>query len=898
LNIHRRTPLLEATDSRGLAVRRIAYWRSDAEATPVTLVTRLEHDLAGRNIAQWDPRLPRPSLMTVYTLTGQPLETQSVDAGTRLSLPGLAGQTLQRWDGRNAIWLMTYDRQLRPLSIKNSASPADDETLTYADASADAGYNLRGRPLRQDDSSGSLQVQSYNLVGQAVREQRIFFDEKTFISQRTCNPQGLLVAQTDAGQHRQQMHYDLAGQLKATHLTLKGGVQSWEVLLDAQYNAAGQLVLQRNGNGVSEHWQYDPANARLIRQWAQKGSEPPIQDFEYTYDPVGLITRIVDAAFKPVFFANQRSDGTRTFDYDSLYQLSGATGCSAAAHPQGPTWPPPTDPKDLRQYRHTYEYDHGGNLFKIIQVREGASRTQQMFIDLHSNRGVWHEPGDPLPDLSRLFDPHGNLMERLPGQPLLWNSRDQLQSVVMVSRPDAPDDAEHYLYSQGLRIYKRHDRYSTKISHFHEVRYLPGLEISCKENGEELHTITVTTGAGTVRCLYWESDPSNIGSTQLRYGLNDHLSSCLIELDQTAQLISHERFFPFGATASFTTRSDVEVDYKTIRYSGKELDRSGFYYYGERYYAPWLGRWTQPDRHGVVDGLNLYCMSGNNPINFVDRQGATVVPAQTAINMPSPGPTRRPSTQSTAAQAPDVPAWVDNPQDNPPGHLPPKPEQTWRQWGKASVLTAVNSRVGLALLPVGTSSPANAAIVATVLTAAAQFTLGTTLFNPGWSPPGTWNPGGDGALPPADVTQQINRTFNMTTLGVTTTATIGGMILGPIVGGYVDELRGTKDKAAKNAQAGKWLDKADELIAELRLQEHVSDKALNALHDQVLESEELTGISWRSMGMLEKITRMRPPKASQLSRRNSAPSAFSLNTDFQRGDASRIPRRRKPATAL
>ena len=65
----------------------------------------------------------------------------------------------------------------------------------------------------------------------------------------------------------------------------------------------------------------------------------------------------------------------------------------------------------------------------------------------------------------------------------------------------------------------------------------------------------------------------------------------------------------------------LEAKYRTIRYSGKERDASGLYYYGQRYYAPWLQRWISPDPAGTVDGLNLYCMVGNNPVRFVDHQG-------------------------------------------------------------------------------------------------------------------------------------------------------------------------------------------------------------------------------------------------------------------------------------
>ncbi|WP_305887165.1 RHS repeat-associated core domain-containing protein, partial [Pseudomonas sp. Irchel 3E19] len=62
-----------------------------------------------------------------------------------------------------------------------------------------------------------------------------------------------------------------------------------------------------------------------------------------------------------------------------------------------------------------------------------------------------------------------------------------------------------------------------------------------------------------------------------------------------------------------------------IRYSGKEMDVSGLYYYGARYYAPWLQRWISPDPAGDVDGLNLYGFVGNNPIIHVDQTGNSKV---------------------------------------------------------------------------------------------------------------------------------------------------------------------------------------------------------------------------------------------------------------------------------
>ncbi|MCL9803885.1 hypothetical protein, partial [Pseudomonas sp. AKS31] len=70
-----------------------------------------------------------------------------------------------------------------------------------------------------------------------------------------------------------------------------------------------------------------------------------------------------------------------------------------------------------------------------------------------------------------------------------WNARDELESVTLVQREDGSNDAEYYRYSQGMRVFKRHETFAANAEHFHQVRYLPGLEIRTRDNGEELHVI-------------------------------------------------------------------------------------------------------------------------------------------------------------------------------------------------------------------------------------------------------------------------------------------------------------------------------------------------------------------------------------------------------------------------
>jgi RHS repeat-associated protein len=112
-----------------------------------------------------------------------------------------------------------------------------------------------------------------------------------------------------------------------------------------------------------------------------------------------------------------------------------------------------------------------------------------------------------------------------------------------------------------------------------------------------------------------------VPETLTRFQFSNHLGSASLELDQLGQLISYEEYFPYGNASYQAVRSTTEAP-KRYRYTGKERDEeSGLYYYGARYYSAGLGRWTNSDPAGLVDGLNMFLFSRANPIVFVDRHG-------------------------------------------------------------------------------------------------------------------------------------------------------------------------------------------------------------------------------------------------------------------------------------
>ncbi|RIJ10598.1 RHS repeat-associated core domain-containing protein [Pseudomonas sp. 91RF] len=628
-SVHHLTPILSVIGPRGEAVRQVEYLRTVAGEAVRALIRRLQYDVAGHPVAQRDPRLPTPNTTTVFRLDGLALKTHNVDSGENTVLPGPGGEFLQNWDANGNHREMTYDDQLRLLAVEENGTP-DIETFTYADRSGDPAHNLRGQLIRQEDPSGSVEARSFALSGQVLREIRTFHDAKAFISSRRYSPLGAVLTQTDAGGHQQEFTHDVAGQLTRVQLQLNGQSGWRPVLKAAQYNAAGQILEQQAGNDVISRWQYRAADGRLHRHIVQKASEPPLQNFEYEYDRVGNITRILDHAYTPTYFRNQQVDGHQSFDYDTLYQLIRATGYADAPPSDNLGRPQPSDPANRRNYIEHYKYDDGGNLVETVHIRDGASHTTEMSIDPSSNRGVRWKRGDPLPDFTKLFDSAGNLQALQPGVPMQWNNRGELDRVIIVDRNgSSANDEEYYHYSQDERVYKRHDTHTTKVSHFHEVRYLPGLEIRTRENGEELHLIPLSLPSGSVVCLHWKAGkPSGIEADQLRYTYSDHLGSVSLELDQQARMVSDEGYLPFGGTAWMAARTLIEVNYRFIRYSGKEMDVTRLYYYGVRYYADWLGRWISADPAGDVDGLNRYAFVGNSPLRYFDSGGTEKTPSE------------------------------------------------------------------------------------------------------------------------------------------------------------------------------------------------------------------------------------------------------------------------------
>ncbi|MBK5397539.1 RHS repeat protein [Pseudomonas sp. TH39(2020)] len=656
MGMHHKTPGLSVVDPRGLPIRSVDYWR-EVEGDPTQArINRTFHDAAGRAVEQWDPRLwalkqeeplTPANLTTVFSLSGNALFTDSVDAGWQLTLPGLGNEVLLGWDSRGTGRKVEYDDLLRPVVVfeQGVAEPRRAvERMAYG--GPDHGVrNQCGQLIRHDDPAGTVLFEAFSITGQCVKQVRHFtldpvapdwpqleVDRQRLLepgegaaSTWNFGPLNDVLEQVDAKGNRQAFSLTLDGRLRETRLQLQG-LSTWQTLVsDIQYNAEGQVTHETAGNGVETTLLYRAEDGLLRERRAQDGSARWLQHLIYDYDRMGTVLRVEDKVLPVRYFANQRIDPVSRFIYDSLYQLIEAFGWEAGSANQGPASVGRADPAAVSNYHQTYSYDESGNLLKLTHVgAQGPGRDLKAARD--SNRCLpWRNGMPPTEEAIALaFDKRGNCLELDQGRLMRWDLRNQLQSVSPVERASGLNDREAYVYDgSGQRVRKIRSLNTNARTVVAEVRYLPGVEIRTDSGtAKVLEVITAQAGLNSVRVLHWETDPpSGVSNDQYRYNLVDHLNSCTLELADDARFISRETYHPFGTTAWSAGPNDTNGDYKTVRYSGKERDATGLYYYGFRYYIPWLQRWLNPDPAGDVDGLNFYAMVINNPMTLWDANG-------------------------------------------------------------------------------------------------------------------------------------------------------------------------------------------------------------------------------------------------------------------------------------
>jgi RHS repeat-associated protein len=615
--------------------------------------TRVTFDVLGNKLSITDAR-GNQTLRQTFDGVRRAILADSADAGTKRTLFDVSGRPVRSWDSRKIALRHSYDALHRPLGTWVQQAQLAEQRLIriiYGEGSPDDEVSgRRTRLYRVYDGAGLLTHDLYNLDGKLTACTRrlaqdfrdapdwpedpiaadALLESESWASAQQFDAIGRLTTRTAPDGRMVVMGYDLGGLLTSLSVAEPGAAASAYVSA-IDHDARGQRTRVAFGSGMTTTREYDAETFRLVHQRTISAKQA-LQDLTYAHDPIGNITSISDA----VSYANSLVAADGLYEYDAIYQLMEAEGRELPNVQPSELAPPihPNDYQALQRYHESYDYDPAGNILSMthnVLTPNGARWKRSYAYEAVSNRlAATSAPGDPAGTLSAsyTYDAAGNLatMPHLPQMD--W---DQLNRLVHIRRQNGIDPNDIYFAygvdGQRVRRVYEHSGIIERRVYFDGWELYRSVSVASGQLTEERSTLHVEDGHTCVALVDVETvDAAVAGLTSTttdRYQLADHLGSFVMETDPSGTVIAYEDFHPYGTCAFSARANSLDGLPRQYGYNGKERDdETSLYYFGARYYAAWLGRWTAPDPAGFVDGINLYVYVRNCPTCRVDRDGA------------------------------------------------------------------------------------------------------------------------------------------------------------------------------------------------------------------------------------------------------------------------------------
>ncbi|MDC8100389.1 DUF6443 domain-containing protein [Chryseobacterium rhizosphaerae] len=467
-------------------------------------------------------------------------------------------------------------------------------------------------------------------------------------------------------------YYDTKGRSIGSHsINYLGGYTKTESKLD--FAGVPQMVVTKHKRlttdterMITENFEYDTQNRLLVHkhqvdsnpvetlaqntynelsQLSNKMVGNNLQSIDYAYNIRGWMTRINDPA----------NLNGKLFGYAIRYNNPVNTPYAPARYNGNIAevdWRTPND-NILKRYSYSYyaqnrlmfghyseplatvpenslydeylEYDLNGNITLLSRNSKNTTSGTAIHIDslgytyegnklLKVTDSTQNNDGYPGGGNTIEYDANGNMTKHLDKNitEIKYNFLN-LPNDLTVNYSTASQTTQYIYRSDGTKIrklFKSGGRGGTKI-----VDYLDGFQYEEGIFFPEHSLYFSPTSEG----YYDYQDNRYI------YQYKDHLGNIRLSYMKNtvgvAEAIEENNYYPFGLKQEGVNVLSGNPTYK-YKYNGKELQETGMYDYGARFYMPDIGRW------GVVDPLaetsrrwSPYAYAFNNPINFIDPDG-------------------------------------------------------------------------------------------------------------------------------------------------------------------------------------------------------------------------------------------------------------------------------------
>ncbi len=547
-----------------------------------TQTTSYRYDVLDHLVGVTDAR--GASTVITYSLAGAKIGMIDPNLGDWQYQYDGSGNLTQQVDAKNQNLCFYYDA-LNRLTGKyyNGSNPTcpGSPSLTTG-YSYDFGVNGKGRRTGLIDASGSAKW-LYDSRGRVISETKTVTGSGTFLTKWSYDAMDRVATMTYPGGNT-----GTAGEVVTnvySNSALLDRVYGTSIYVnDTAYDAAGRIDFQQLGISGSTYavgldYVYNPwttSGGRLQQIKAgPPGTPTNLLNLSYSYDPAGNVLSIADA--------NASGTQTQSFTYDSLDRLITAAASGGTGGTYG---------------TQTYTLDSVGR----INATTALGYYTYNALPTGCSAGSYarrHLAVTNAGSYSYGYDCNGNVTTRTVGSSVYVLSYDPENRLTGVS---GAATANMLYDGDGSRVRAT----------------IGGLTTTYLSNYYEW------TGTAGVKYYYAGSERvamRDAGGT-LYFLLGDHLGSTSKVATATGGLVSELRYGPWGDTrySSGTTPTN-------FHFTGQRQDSGlgGIYYYGARWYDPYLNRWLQPDTivpgAGNPQALDRYTYSLNSPTNYTDPSG-------------------------------------------------------------------------------------------------------------------------------------------------------------------------------------------------------------------------------------------------------------------------------------